>query len=220
MDTNLPNLDIVEDINEIMKDDEPTPEKVAETIDAVENIEEEDNSPFVQPEKKKKELSEKQKAHLEKIRVLAQEKKQAKMKAKQEALEKVNAEHKPRSYKPKKQKKTEEQKKYEERTVKMDIKEPREEQKENIKNSTPDDFVKSHKEKLEKERISKEEQEKLSFMNFMGNMEKYLILKDTYETRKKNKTANNKPKENKAPEPEPVPIVIKEEKHPFSNYFG
>ncbi len=37
MDTNLPNLDIVEDIKEIM-DDEPTPEKIQETIDEVEKI--------------------------------------------------------------------------------------------------------------------------------------------------------------------------------------
>lgn len=237
MDTNLPNLDIVEDIKEIMND-EPTPEKIQETIETVENHEE-DNSPFVQKSqptpptngKKKKELSEKQKAHLEKIRKLAFEKKREKAKAKREALEKVNAEHKPRSYKPRKPKnaKTEEQKNYEDKTIKTPtvldkIQEPREEP--NIKNSTPDDFVPSHKQELEKKKKYSEEQEKMSFINFMGNMEKYLILKDDYDRNKRNsqnnKTYNNKttPKPQPVEKPKPIPIQPPKPPNPFENYFG
>ena len=48
MDQNLPNIDIVEDIESIMED-EPTPQKVQMTIDEVEQAEVEE-SPFVQPE--------------------------------------------------------------------------------------------------------------------------------------------------------------------------
>ena len=79
MDTNLPNLDIIEDIEEVMNDNEPQQAKqsVEEQPDETQEVEDEpeDKSPFVKPQKKKKELSEKQKAHLQKIRKLAVEKK-------------------------------------------------------------------------------------------------------------------------------------------------
>ena len=219
MDTNLPNLDIVEDINVIM-DDEPTPQKVNETIEEVENQEIEDNSPFIQKTtttKKKKELSEKQKAHLDRIRKLALEKKKEKQKAKQEALEKVNEEHKARSYKPRKVKKTEDHKKYEEKTIKMDIKEPREET--NEKASTPDDFVPSHKEKLAEIKKNEENNEKMSFINFMGNMEKYLIMKDEYDREKapkKEKKTTPQAKQTTAP----IPIPLQPPSNPYGGYFG
>jgi hypothetical protein len=221
MDTNLPSLDIVEDINVIMEDDEVTPEKVNQTIEEVEKQEEEDNSPFVQkPTKKKKELSEKQKAHLDRIRKIAFEKKKAKQEAKQQALDKINEEHKAKSYKPRKTKKTEEQKKYEERTVKIDIKEPREEK--DIKTETPDDFVPSHKEKLAEQKKNEEANEKMSFINFMGNMEKYLIMRDDYERTKKQK-AQPKPREDIKPPPKKsivIPAPIQPPSNPFSSYFG
>ena len=233
MDTNLPNLDIVEDIEEIMND-EPTPQSIADTIEEVEKVEE-DTSPFVQTQPKKKELSEKQKAHLEKIRKLAFEKKAEKTKAKKEALMKVEAEHKPRSYKPRKKKVTEEEKeqakKYEERTLKMEIKEPREQ--EANKTSTPEDFNPTHKEQLEAKKKKQEETEKLSFLNFMGNMEKYFILKDDYDretnskrnTKTSTKTHITRPQQHKA-EPkqqhnvEPQPNIIQVTQSPFDNYFG
>ena len=79
MDTNLPDIDIVEDIASVMDDNENTPENVQMTIDENEKKKVEDDSPFVLPEKKKKkELSEKQKAHLEKIRKLSNLKRQQK----------------------------------------------------------------------------------------------------------------------------------------------
>ncbi len=232
MDTNLPSLDIVEDIEEVMND-EPTPEKIQSTIDEVEKLDENEDSPFVPKvteTKKKKELSEKQKAHLEKIRKLALEKKKEKQRAKKEALEKVDQEHKPRSYKPRK-KKTEEDKKYKEKTLKVEIKEPREQPENNPKNSTPEDFVPSHKENIEKDKKYKEEQDKLSFMNFMGNMEKYMLLKDDYD-RKKNSSRNvqthnnppsSKPQQKPTQKPkQPIPVPLKpvEKINPYSNYFG
>ncbi len=230
MDTNLPSLDIVEDLKVIMDDDEPTPEQVQETINEVEKQEVHDDSPFIQKvaPKKKKELSEKQKAHLEKIRKLAQEKKEAKKKAKEEALNKVEEEHKAKSYKtykPRKPrtKKTEEQKQYDEKTIKMEIKEPREDQKNIQKNSTPEDFVPSHKEELEKQRKMKEEQDKFSFMNFMGNMEKYLVLKDDYDRKKSNDTSTKKVVEKPRPavkQSQPKPIIQQSPLDPYSNYFG
>ena len=221
MDTNLPSLDIVEDIEEVMND-EPTPQKIQNTIDEVEKNEQIEDSPFVSKvteTKKKKELSEKQKAHLDRIRKLALEKKKEKLKAKKEALEKVEEEHKPRSYKPRK-KKTEEEKKYKEKTLKVEVNEPREQPENNPKNSTPEDFVPSHKENLEKQKKTKEEQEKLSFMNFMGNMEKYMILKDDYE-KKKNVSRKPQPKpQQKIKQPIPVPLKPPEPVNPYSNYFG
>ena len=224
MDTNLPSLDIIDDIEEIMNDDdEVTPEKVNQTIEEVEKVEE-DTSPFVQTEPKKKELSEKQKAHLEKIRKLAFEKKAEKTKAKKEALMKVEAEHKPRSYKPRKKKVTEQAKKYEERTVKIDIKEPREEK--DIKTETPDDFNPTHKEQLENKKKKQEETEKLSFLNFMGNMEKYFILKDDYDretnSKRNTKTPITQAKQSSKAEPkqQPQPSIIQVTQSPFDNYFG
>ncbi len=221
MDTNLPSLDIVEDIEEVMNDDiisTPTPQTINDTIEDVKNMNEEDNSPFIQKEKPKKELSEKQKAHLDRIRKLALEKKKEKTRAKKEALEKVEKEHKPRSYKPKK---TQEQKKYEEKTIKMEIKEPREEQKNNQKKSTPDDFNVSHKKKLMDERLKSEEKEKLSFMNFMGHMENYLKLKDDYDRKKRNETPP-KPQPTPKVKPQATPIALVPPKldNPYGNYFG
>jgi hypothetical protein len=227
METNLPSLDIVDDIAEVMSDDLPSKieEKKPETINM--DVEEEDDSPFIKakPVKKKKELSEKQKAHLDKIRKLALEKKQAKMKAKQEALEKVDEEHKAKHYKPRR-KKTEEQKDYEKKTTKIDDTEPREKQVE--KKATPDDFVPSHKEEIKRKKEQQLKDEENAFMNFMGNMEKYLLLKDNYDRKKRaknsktnlSKSSSNNIKQTPKPTPKPAPLVPEEPPNPYAHYFG
>jgi hypothetical protein len=216
MDTNLPVLDIVEDINEVMDD---APEQINQTIKDVEDAENEVDSPFIEPEKpkkKKRELSEKQKAHLDRIRKLAVEKKKQKADAKKEALKKVNEEHKPRSYKPRK-KKTEEQKKYQERTKVIDDTDPREQQAQNQKTSTPDNFVPSHKAQQEEKRQNAVQDDKMSFMNFMGNMEKYLIMRDEYDKKKPKPKAQPKKVE------QPIPKIVSAPPKPktgFEDYFG
>ncbi len=110
----------------------------------------------------------------------------------------------------------------------MEIKEPREEP--NIKQSTPDDFNPTHKEKIAEQKRMEEEHEKMSFINFMGNMEKYLILKDDYDREKRNtqnnKTYNNAPKPKPTPKPQqkpvvkPAPIQPPKPPNPFDSYFG
>tara|TARA_Y100000114_G_scaffold154705_1_gene177273 strand:+ start:1104 stop:1784 length:681 start_codon:yes stop_codon:yes gene_type:complete len=226
MDQNLPNIDIVEDIESIM-DDEPTPQKVQMTIDEVEQAEVEE-SPFVQPEvkpptkesiqgseeeapkKKKKPLSEKQKAHLERIRKLANQRRAEKAAAKKEALKKVESEHQAKT-------------KYKKRTKKIDDTEPREQEQNDAKKSTPDDFVPSHKAKIEEKKTQREEKAKYEFGDFMKHMEQYQFMKYVYDEEQKKKAPKQKPVAKQAPpkpKAQPVSLVPPKPKDPYDDYFG
>lgn len=101
MENGLPSLEI-KDIEDIVSDDEDntlqqaTPESISKTLEDV-KIAEEDDTPFVHQEipktKKKKDLSEKQKAHLVKINEQRREKHRLKKEAeaivKQRAMEEM-----------------------------------------------------------------------------------------------------------------------------------
>ena len=224
MDLDLPVLDIVEDIEEIMDDNSCiSPEDFEEAL----LIEEEKKQPFVKKTvvaKKKKELSEKQLAHLNKIRGMALEKRQTKATAKKEAIDKVKEEvsneHKPKYYKPKPKKTKEEKeeekelkKKYKKQTMEVN-----EEIVEDNKEPTPEDFVPKHKavikEKKEKQLFNQQD----SFNHFMGNMESYLKLREEHD--------RSKPKQKPKQEPvkqtvsQPIDILQPINDNPFSNYFG
>jgi hypothetical protein len=245
MDLDLPKLDIVEDIEEIMEDDEteaePEPQEIISPEEHMEalKIEEEKRQPFVKKEvKKKRELSEKQKAHLEKIRGMALEKRKAKAAAKKAAVDKVVSEvkeqHKPKYYKPK-PKKTAEEKALEREAKKKYKKQTMEVQENNIKTeveeTTPKDFVPSHKEKQREKKEQEALTQQQSFVNFMGNMEMYLKMRDAHAQKKLENNQNDvmekkqpvkkeaKPKVSK--KPEPVPSILQAvDENPFSNYFG
>lgn len=239
MDLDLPVLDIVEDIAEVMGDesDEEPPQKVISEEEHQKMMEEEEEKkqPFVRKTapKKKKELSEKQLAHLNKIRGMALEKRQLKAKARKDAVDKVvndvKETHKPKYYKPKPKKTPEEKaldkeakKKYKKNTMKVNEEIPNE-----IEEKTPEDFVPTHKaevkEKKEKQIFSQQD----SFNHFMGNMEQYLRLRDEHERKKpiekkspirKNAIPVQTPAK---PKPAPVPQILQPvEENPFSNYFG
>lgn len=238
MDANLPELDIVEDIAEVMNDEPPNMSDETETITINEEV---DDSPFIRkpvknvekmvdiekavekPGKKKKELSEKQKAHLARMREKALEKKRAKAEEKAKAMKEINEKHKAVHYVSKKDKLQEKQeekankKKYNDSTLQIDDTEPRQRTISNI-NETPDDFVPSHKEKIQKKNETKELDDRMSFLNFMGNMEKYFILKDRYEANKKKHQQKKQeiPKEKPTPVPTPAPKPAGR----YSNYFN
>ena len=244
MDLDLPVLDIVEDVAEVMND-EPPPNKVISEEEHLKLMEEEEEKkqPFVRKTatKKKKELSEKQIAHLNKIRGMALEKRKAKAAAKKEAVDKVKAQvsedHKPKYYKPK-PKKTPEEKALEREAKKKYKKQTMEVEENNIQSvveeKTPDDFVPSHKadikEKKEKQLFNQQD----SFNHFMGNMETYMKMRDDYDQnnqRKKKPVTTKSPihsKEYKQSKPIPIPnkqpqiptILQPIEENPFSNYFG
>ena len=248
MDLDLPKLDIVEDIEDIMNDSEDVaeiepPEIISpEQHEELLEIEAEKKQPFVKKVKKKKELSEKQIAHLEKIRGMALEKRRAKAKAKKEAVDKVTAEvseqHKPKYYKPKPKKTAEEKalekeakRKYKKQTMEVE----NEVVKSEVDETTPEDFVPTHKaverEKKEKQIFNQQD----SFNHFMGNMENYLKLRDAYQEQKLSKNQNDVADTPK-PTPEPrmtrsktkakakqhsIPTILKPAvESPFSNYFG
>lgn len=236
MDLDLPELDIVEDVAEVMND-EPPPNKVLSEEEHLKLMEdaEEKKQPFVKKTavKKKKELSEKQIAHLNKIRGMALEKRKAKAAAKKEAVDKVKAQisedHKPKYYKPK-PKKTPEEKALEKEAKKKYKKQTMEVEENNIQSvieeKTPDDFVPSHKadvkEKKEKELFTQQD----SFNHFMGNMETYMKMRDDYEEKKKPITIKSPIRKQSKPIPIPnkqtqIPTILQPiEENPFSNYFG
>ena len=232
MDLDLPELDIVEDVAEVMND-EPVPNKVLSEEEHLILMEEEEEKkqPFVKKTapKKKKELSEKQIAHLNKIRGMALEKRKAKAAAKKEAVDKVKAqvseEHKPKYYKPKPKKTPEEKalekeakKKYKKKTIEVEENNIQTE----IEETTPEDFVPTHKaevkEKKEKQLFNQQD----SFNHFMGNMETYLKMRDEYEKEKKPVIKKSKPiPVPKKQVPVEVPKILQPiEDNPFSNYFG
>jgi len=225
MDNGLPSLAVVEDVAELVSDDEDdtlkqaTPDSVASVLEDV-RIADEEDTPFVKQEiakapkpKKKKELSEKQKAHMKRLADARREKTRLMKEAKaivdmktQEELEKIQLREKKKSYKK--------------ATQKLDHTEPRE--KEDDENDTPDDFVPSHKEKMKQKVETEQERESRMFMSFMSNMEKYQKLRADYETEK----SKSKPKPKKVMETkkviEPVPLQILNEpkSSPFDSYFG
>jgi len=234
MDLDLPELDIVEDVAEVMND-EPVPNKVLSEEEHLKLMEEEEEKkqPFVRKtaQKKKKELSEKQIAHLNKIRGMALEKRKAKAQAKKEAVDKVSEEHKPKYYKPK-PKKTPEEKALEKEAKKKYKKQTMEVEENNVKTEieekTPDHFVPTHKaevkEKKEKEIFNQQD----SFNHFMGNMETYMKMRDDYEEKKKPIRTKSPIRKQSKPIPCPTPnkqpqlptILQPIEENPFSNYFG
>tara|TARA_R110002012_G_scaffold74803_4_gene189490 strand:- start:2585 stop:3298 length:714 start_codon:yes stop_codon:yes gene_type:complete len=237
MDLDLPELDIVEDIAEIMDDEgESVPQKIISEDEHQKQleIEEEKKQPFVKKTapKKKKELSEKQLAHLDKIRGMALEKRKTKARARKEAVDKavseISEEHKPKYYKPKPKKTPEEKaiekeakKKYKKRTIEVNEEIPQE-----LEEKTPEDFVPSHKaevkQKKEKELFNQQD----SFNHFMGNMEMYLKLRDEHEQKKEKPKVVPKSPIKKEPTkygtlPQPPPTILQPiDENPFSNYFG
>ena len=252
MELDLPALDIVEDIEDIMNDDEdkgepltthherglggsPSSEIISpEEFEVQEEIEKEKKQPFVKKApKKKKDLSEKQKVHLEKIRGMALEKRKAKAAAKKAAVDKATAEvaeqHKPKYYKPK-PKKTPEEKQLEKEAKRKYKKTTMEVEEENIQSeieeTTPEDFVPTHKAEVrekEKEKIFNQQD---SFNHFMGNMENYLKMRDAYENKKIKGEPRSEPpvtrsKTKQKVKTQSVPAILKPiQESPFSNYFG
>ena len=107
MELNLPELDIQPDLDILAEDDKedlggkPIHQEVKVEV---EEVDLQEDPIFKKPKKQKKPPSEKQLAHLSRIRQIAKEKKALKTKAKAEALAKVNEEHKAKSYKPRKKK--------------------------------------------------------------------------------------------------------------------
>lgn len=236
MDLDLPELDIVEDVAEVMND-EPVPNKVLSEEDHLKLMEEEEEKkqPFIKKtaQKKKKELSEKQIAHLNKIRGMALEKRKAKAQAKKEAVDKVKAqvseEHKPKYYKPKPKKTAEEKalereakKKYKKQTMQVEENNIQTE----IEEKTPEEFVPTHKAQVKEKKDKELFDQQDSFNHFMGNMETYLKMRDEYEKEKKPVTTKSPIKSKPIPIPKKqikpqVPTILQPiEENPFSNYFG
>lgn len=218
MENGLPSLEI-KDIEDIVSDDEDntlqqaTPESISKTLEDV-KIAEEDDTPFVHQEipktKKKKDLSEKQKAHLVKINEQRREKHRLKKEA--EAIVKQRAMEEMEILKEKK-------KSYKKATKKLDEKEPREKVEE--ENKTPEDFVPSHKEKMKQKAETEQESEARMFMSFMSNMEKYQQLRADYETEKVKSKPKPKPKPvQPAVEPVSLQIINEPKSNPFDSYFG
>jgi len=238
MDTNLPDLEIQADLDVLAEDDTAEQEKpVSDEIKMeVVEVEEQEDPIFKKPKKVKKPPSEKQLAHLSRIRQLAAEKKALKAKAKADAMAKVNEEHKAKSYKPRKKSKassseaenkriigevrTEQEQAYNEKTIAKEYIEPSKITPN--ESNTPDDFNKSHKEKVKKDKVSKEEEDTNSFMQFMSNMETYKKMKNEYKPK-----APPRPKqvglltETKQIRQEPPSILRPPAPiNPYADYFG
>ncbi len=129
---------------------------------------------------KKKPLSEKQKAHLERIRVKALEAKKEKARMKKEVKERVEVEVKQKRQRKKAQ--------------------PKEE-------TLSEDFKQRLKVPSEEEVAQKKmKDDEMSFMNFMSNMEKYQKIRYDYESKKQPKPQPPKQK----PTPKPVNRVVPE----------
>tara|TARA_R110002072_G_scaffold41120_2_gene115949 strand:- start:8711 stop:9484 length:774 start_codon:yes stop_codon:yes gene_type:complete len=151
----------------------------------METIEEEIEEP-VKPEKvkkAKKPLSDKQKAHLDRIRKLALEKKKEKALMRKEALKKVNDEY-------------EAKKTYKKRTIKVNekIEEPPSPPPNPIKQRVEKQYPKKHAE----DTPLTDDQSFIGFMENMGKYQKYMI---NYQ----NKQNKNKPPPQPKPQPKPTP---------------
>ena len=231
MELNLPDLDIQPDLDILAEDDkiEQETEKVQVQVKEV-DLEEEDPI-FKKPKKQKKQPSEKQIAHLARIRQIAKEKKALKAKAKAEALAKVNEEHKAKSYKPRKKKveldenkriidevKKEQTQAYHEKTISKEYIEPSKITPN--ESNTPDDFNKSHKEKVKKDKVSKEEEERNSFIQFMSNMETYKKMKSEYKAKQPQPKLPPRPRQQVTRQEPPSILKPPEPPNPYSDYFG
>jgi len=232
MDLDLPDLDMKEP-DEL---DLPTAEDIEEDIEKAE----EDNDPFIKqptkdmivdnvgaeppapekPVKKKRQLTQKQLDHLAMCREKAKAKREAKKKEKEEALEAINEKHKAKHYKPDQHKKKV-MKEYKKKTipVKDEIEKPKEEI-----DTTPADFVPTHKAQEAKKRHNKVQDDQNAFINFMTNMERYKQLKNEYKDAKERHQKKTAPSATSAPkkEPpkaEPVNLVVKND-NPYNGYFG
>ncbi len=152
-----------------------------QTIKALNDIDEEDAVELKPLKKVKKPLSEKQKAHLERIRVKALEKKKEKAAMRKAALQKVNEEY-------------ESKKTYKKRTIKTNPKIIKEE----IEHSQPNNLTPEQNE-IKKQNKPKPKTEDESFIDFMSNMGKYQQYMTEY----------NKKQEALKPKPKPKPIIKK-----------
>ena len=230
MELNLPDLDIQPDLDILAEDD-----KIQEETKKVEveEVDLQEDPIFKKPKKQKKPPSEKQLAHLARIRQLAAEKKALKTKAKAEALAKVNEEHKAKSYKPRKKKVeldenkriieqvTEEQTQaYNEKTIAKEYIEPTKITPN--ESNTPEDFNKSHKEKVKKDKVNKEEEERNSFIQFMSNMETYKKMKSEYKAKQPKPQPPTRPRQVATPVRREPPSILKppEPPNPYADYFG
>ena len=230
MELNLPDLDIQPDLDILAEDD-----KIQEETKKVEveEVDLQEDPIFKKPKKQKKPPSEKQLAHLARIRQLAAEKKALKTKAKAEALAKVNEEHKAKSYKPRKKKvELDENKKiieevtqeqtqaYKEKTIAKEYIEPTKITPN--ESNTPEDFNKSHKEKVKKDKVNKEEEERNSFIQFMSNMETYKKMKSEYKAKQPKPQPPPRPRQVATPVRREPPSILKppEPPNPYADYFG
>ena len=230
MELNLPDLDIQPDLDILAEDD-----KIQEETKKVEveEVDLQEDPIFKKPKKQKKPPSEKQLAHLARIRQLAAEKKALKTKAKAEALAKVNEEHKAKSYKPRKKKvELDENKKiieevtqeqtqaYNEKTIAKEYIEPTKITPN--ESNTPEDFNKSHKEKVKKDKVNKEEEERNSFIQFMSNMETYKKMKSEYKAKQPKPQPPPRPRQVATPVRREPPSILKppEPPNPYADYFG
>lgn len=144
---------------------------------------------------KKKPLSEKQKAHLERIRVKALEAKKEKARLKKEIKEKVEVEVK--------------------QTRQRKKKEP-------VKEELSQDFKKRLNVPSDEEILKKkQETEQMSFINFMSNMEKYQKIRYDYESKKAQpKPQPPKPKPQPKPQNNKIPETIKPQQvNPYDSIF-
>lgn len=237
MELNLPDLDIQPDLDILAEDDKedlggkPIHQEVKVEVQEVDLQE---DPIFKKPQKKqKKPPSEKQLAHLSRIRQIAKEKKALKTKAKAEALAKVNEEHKAKSYKPRKKKiELDENKRiieevtqqqtqaYNEKTIAKEYIEPTKITPN--ESNTPEDFNKSHKEQVKKDKVTKEEEERNSFMRFMSNMETYKKMKSDYKAKQQPKPPPRPARTTQQVVRQEPPSILKppEPPNPYADYFG
>ena len=172
---------------------DPTESIEAQSMPVIEEEEEEEvvSKPI---KKQKKPLSAKQKAHLDRIRKLALEKKREKAQMRKEALKKVNEDY-------------ESKKAYKKRTIKVNekIEEP----------PSPPPERKQFKERVEKHYTPEKEEdtallEDNAFIGFMENMGKY----QRYMINHQNKQNKNKPQRQAPPPPAPPKPVQKRQPAP------
>jgi hypothetical protein len=165
---------------------------VTEVTEVVEGDEEE--------KPKKKQLSEKQRAHLEKIRAKALEAKREKMRLKKEVKERVEVEVK----------KTRQRRKKEVEPQKEELSE---------------DFKQRLKVPSDEEiQMKKKKEEEMSFINFMSNMEKYQYMRHSWEQEKQARQPKPKPpptpKQERKPAPQKLPETVKPKPlNPYEELF-
>jgi hypothetical protein len=182
-----------------------------QTIKALTDIEEEEEVEVKPLKKVKKPLSEKQKAHLERIRVKALEKKKEKAAMRKAALQKVNEDY-------------EAKKTYKKRTIKPNPKII----KEDIEHSQPNNLTPEQNTIKKQQQQTKPKSEDDSFIDFMSNMGKYQHYMTEYNKKQAVKT---KPKPALRPvvnpdvkivksTPTPIPKILKQQPdNPYDSIF-